>query len=178
MATKGQLATLETFNKRARNANRKEKLYLDEDELEYIEYNPFFSKTKRIAAIQELMATVHDATENKDPYFANEYIIKEYLQFLMIKHFSTIKDMLEGQDFEVHKEVCKGFVDTEFMDLMINEIFDFEEISKVWNEYNIAMERLGKYIQELNRETKQQQNIEKQRISNQKFKEIATKAVK
>lgn len=175
---KPQVLTLESLNKKTQHANRKERFYLDEDEFEYIEYNPVFSKSKRVDLLQELFATVQECNEKNLPIFMNEVAVMKYLEFLILKYFTSIKNMLLGTTIEAHIEVMKQLIDHEILDVFINEVFDIDEVSKVFNEYNMAKSRLGKYLEELERNTKIQENVAQQKINDAKFKEIAKKAVK
>lgn len=172
--TKEQQVNLQYFEQKAKNANRKEKFYLDEEETQFIKYNPIFSKTKRTALIQELLKTAQYCMENNIDFFNNEGETMKYLEFLTVKYFTDIKDMLEDVDVEGHFAVMETLTESDFIDLMVKEVFDIEEISKVSDDYHTARKRLDSLNKQLEIESK----IAQQAQNSQKLQEKKIKAVK
>lgn len=185
MTKKSVALTRESLAQKNKHANRKEKFYLDEDEFEYIEYNPVFSKSKRISLLQELLHTVQEQSEKQNQedskkdtmFFTNEMEIIQYINFLILKYFTSIGDMLANVDFEGHISVMKELTDLEFIEVFINEVFDVDQVSKVYNEYYLVKERLNTYLMDLEKQMQITQNKTQQHISQQTFKSLATKAV-
>jgi hypothetical protein len=173
MAKKEQAVNLQYFEKKAQNANRKEKFYLDEEEVEFIQYHPVFSKSKRTALIQEFLETARYCGENNIDYFKNYGQEMEYLEFLVVKYFTDVKDMLTDVDVEGHLAVKDTLVESSFTEIMINEVFHIDEISKVFNDYNIAISRLGKVNKELETKAKLLQQAQNaQKLQEKKIKAV------
>jgi len=173
MAKKEQAVNLQYFEKKAQNANRKEKFYLDEEEVEFIQYHPVFSKSKRTELIKEFFETARYCGENNIDYFKNYGQEMEYLEFLIVKYFTDIKDMLKDVDVEGHLAVKDTLIESSFTEIMVNEVFHIDEISKVSNDYNVALTRLGKINQELEIQTKLlQQNQNAQKLQEKKIKAV------
>lgn len=129
--TNAKRTTLETLGKVAKHANRKEPYYYGEDEEYVIMYHPTFSQTKRTKLVQELLKTMTYVEENKLDALKTDEQINEYVTFLIIKYFTELYDMLEGQSFQVHIEVMNQLKDSSLMELLINEAFNFEELDKI-----------------------------------------------
>lgn len=174
MTKKDQLVGLEYFEKKAKHANRKEYFALNEEETEFIWYHPVFSQTKREALMTEFLETVNYCQENEIDYFTNEVESMQYLQYLMIRYFSSVKDMTEGLTFVEHIAVLRQFRDSDFLALMVNEVFDIEEVSKISDDYHTLMNKMNKVNQELERRIKTAQKEQ----GKQGYKAVARKAMK
>lgn len=172
--TKEQLVGLDYFEKKAKHANRKEYFALNEEETEFIWYHPVFSQTKREALMTEFLETVQYCQDNDIDYFTNEVESMQYLQYLMIRYFSSVKDMTEGLTFVEHIAVLRQFRDSDFLALMVNEVFDIEEVSKISDDYHTLMTKMNKVNQELERRLQ----TAKKEQGKQGFKAVARKAVK
>lgn len=172
--TKEQLVGLDYFEKKAKHANRKEYFALNEEETEFIWYHPVFSQTKREALMTEFLETVKYCQDNDIDYFTNEVESMQYLQYLMIRYFSSVKDMTEGLTFVEHIAVLRQFRDSDFLALMVNEVFDIEEVSKISDDYHTLMTKMNKVNQELERRLQ----TAKKEQGKQGFKAVARKAVK
>lgn len=172
--TKEQLVGLDYFEKKAKHANRKEYFALNEEETEFIWYHPVFSQTKREALMTEFLETVKYCQDNDIDYFTNEVESMQYLQYLMIRYFSSVKDMTEGLTFVEHIAVLRQFRDSDFLALMVNEVFDIEEVSKISDDYHTLMTKMNKVNQELERRLQ----TAKKEQGKQGFKTVARKAVK
>lgn len=169
-----QITTLDYFEKKASHANRKEKLFLNEERTEFMMYHPTFSKSKRTALIQELLEYVTEAHDKKYDLFENEGRVNQFLQYLMIRYFTDMKALTDSFTLEEHIALMRTLIDTEMLDYIVLEVFDLDEVSKVLNEYNLAKERLVKVSQQL----EQQAKINKQAQNAQRLHEKKMKAVK
>lgn len=171
-----KLTATNYFDQKVVNANKKEVFFLDEEQTQSISYHPVFSKSKRTALLQELLSTVNFCNKNDIKHFSNEFEVLQYLEYLMVKYFTDIKDYFDvsSDDYYVNVDVMRKLYDIDFIDLMLNEAFRKEEMKKVYDEYNKAYERLEIVTQEIEKLT-----VKKQQEQNaQKLKEKQAKAVK
>jgi len=145
MTTKAKITTLDFFEKKAAHANRKEEFELGEDEngvMQTLMYHPTFSTKKRDALMKEFFHSVQFAAENEIEFFKTQEEEIMYLNFLIIKYFTDISKMLEGQDLYTHIEAYKKLYDSGYVEIIINEAFHIDEVAKVQNHYNVARQRM------------------------------------
>lgn len=155
MTKKEQAITLDFFEKKAVHANRKEKFYMNEEQTEYLMYHPTFSAKKQDALMKEFFSSVQFAHENKIEFFVNQEEELMYLNFLIIKYFTDIYKMLEGQDLYTHIEVYRQMYDSGYIEIIVNEAFDINEVAKVQNRYLTASKRIVNMELELQQATEQ-----------------------
>lgn len=103
-----------------------------------LEYYPIFSKIKKDELIQELLETVNYCRTNKNNHLTNDYEIRHYALFLVIKHFTSFKNVLDGKDYDYHVMMSKHLYDIGLHDTIILEILDFEQVQSVLDQLELV----------------------------------------
>lgn len=169
---KAQPVGFDFFEKQAVHANRKEKFFLNEEQTEYFMYHPTFSTKKRDALMKEFLETLEFCNENKIDHFKTESDELYYLNFLIVKYFTDVTSKhLEDADYYAHVAAFDALYESGWLEIIVNEAFDIEEIAKVTNQYNMAKNRiknLNIQLQHMQEENKKHQGA--------KLKEVARKS--
>jgi len=126
----GQL-TLSDIQKQVAELDKKEKFYLDKENDQFIYYFPKFSEDKINEVFEELLNTGKYCEESKLDKLSTYDKAMEYLQFLIIKHFTSLKDELKDE-----KGLHRVFLD---------HMFDSAEVIKVLERKN-EVEKLGELV--------------------------------
>jgi len=174
-SNKEKEADLSFFAKKAEETQKLEKFYLDEEKTEYLEYYPIFGRDKRDNVIKELFKTIAEAEENNIEFFESFEQEDLYLNFLIIKHFvPKIYNLLEGKDIYAHIEALTAMYHSDYIAILINEMFDLKEVDKIMNQHTEARARAKKLSHMIEASLTQVNNT----VQNQGLKKVAEKAMK
>lgn len=157
------------FTQRAKNVDRKETYHFDKDKGHSITYFPVFSKSKKDKLIIELIETIQYCKDNNIDYLKDDADMEQYLGYLIIKHFTSLYDTLSKWSVEDNIAYLKGLYDSGDFELFFDEIFTFEEVTKVFDQLKKTNEIANAYKKELE---KQRQIIESD-VKNDALKEKA-----
>lgn len=159
------------FTERAKNANKKEVYHFDEEQGHSITYFPKFSKSKKDKLVVELVETIQYCKKNNIDYLKVDADMEQYTGYLIIKHFTSLFDTLSTWSVEKNIEYMHGLYDSGDFELFFDDIFRFEEVSKVFDQVKSVNEIATIYKKELD---KQKVIIESQ-VSNEVLKGKALK---
>ena len=142
---------LSYVEKKKKEIDKKEKFYLDEDKKDFIYYYPVFSEQKIDNLIVELMEVIKECKERSLNYLTNDAEILQYCEFLIIKHFTSLSNELEGKTLEVHLETMSKMYDSRMLDMFMNDMFDELEKHRVFDKLNNVEKLAELYIAEINK---------------------------
>lgn len=166
MTTKNKPIGLSFIDQKVKNANKKEKFYLDENKENFIHYFPIFSKKKIDDLLTELMTTIQYCKSNNLEYLSNDAEILQYTNFLIIKYFTSLHTELKDKSFEIHIDTLEKLYDSEMYDLFLAEMFNDEQLTKVIDKLYEVNELANKYEKVL----KEQKLILDNKIQNKVLK--------
>lgn len=129
MTKKNKTVEASFFTNRAKNANKKEVYYFNEQD--YIEYYPKFSKSKKDALILELVNTVEYCKNNNIKDLRNNSEVQQYTYYLIIKYFTSLYDTLSKWNVEDNIAYMYALYESGDFELFFDEIFTYEEVQKV-----------------------------------------------
>lgn len=153
MSNKMNTVDASFFTQRAENVNRKEVYHFDKEKGHSITYYPVFSKSKKDELIVELMKTIQYCKKNNIDYLKNDADMEQYTGYLIIKHFTSLFDTLSKWTVEENIAYLKGLYDSGDFELFFDEIFNFEEVSKVFDQLRRTNEIANIYKKELDKQT-------------------------
>lgn len=140
----GQLK-LSDIQKQVSELDKIEKFYLDKENDQFIYYNPKFAEDKINEVFEELISTGEYCKENKLDKLSTYDKAMEYLQFLIIKHFTSLKDELENKSFDTHYETMKALEKNGLHRVFLDHMFNSAEVIKVLERKN-EVEKLGELV--------------------------------
>lgn len=140
----GQLK-LSDIQKQVAELDKIEKFYLDKENDQFIYYHPKFAEDKINEIFEELITTGEYCKENKLDKLQTDDEVTEYLQFLIIKHFTSLKDELENKSFDTHYETMKALEKNGLHRVFLDHMFDSVEVIKVLDRKN-EVEKLGELV--------------------------------
>lgn len=140
----GQLK-LSDIQKQVAELDRIEKFYLDKENDQFIYYHPKFAEDKINEIFEELISTGEYCKENKLDKLSTYDKAMEYLQFLIIKHFTSLKDELENESFDTHYKTMKALEKKGLHRVFLDHMFDSAEVVKVLERKN-EVEKLGELV--------------------------------
>lgn len=148
----GQLK-LADITKLANEMDKTEKFYLDKANDKYILYYPLFSDIKIDELLQELDETINHCKEN-DKRLDNDEKCTKYLQFLIVKHFTSLKDELIDRSVDVHFETKSALEKSGLQRILLDHVLDSNEIHKVLDRRNALVNMVENLAHELEKELK------------------------
>lgn len=148
----GQLK-LSEVKKRIEELHKKQKFYLDKENDEFIYYYPKFSEKKINELLDELLITIKYCQENKLDKLKDEDKILQYLQFLIIKHFTSLKDELDNKPFNIHLETKESLEESGLYRIFLDHMFDPSEVHDVLDRFNDIVKLGADIINELEKES-------------------------
>lgn len=169
--TKNNTVDASFFTERAKSANKKEVYHFDEEKGHSITYFPKFSKSKKDKLILELIETIQYCNKNNIDYLKDDADMEQYTGYLIIKFFTSLFDTLSTWSVEKNIEYMNGLYDSGDFELFFDDIFRFEEVSKVFDQVKSVNEIATIYKKELD---KQKEIIDSQ-VSNEVLKDKALK---
>ncbi|WAX16593.1 hypothetical protein LC76P1_00156 [Lysinibacillus phage LC76P1] len=132
---KGTKLTLQDIKENITLLDTLRPFVIDEKTGKYIMYNPLFDMVKVQALLKDLSDHMqYDMTELDGKMFEYDIDVNEYILFLIIKHYSEMGQLLEGQDFKEHLHIFEGIKRNGMYDKFLMEMFDLTEIMKVQDE--------------------------------------------
>lgn len=140
----GQL-TLSDIQKQVAELDKKEKFYVDKENDQFIYYYPKFSEDKINDIFEELISTSKYCKESKLDKLSTYDKAMEYLQFLIIKHFTSLKDELDNETFDTHYKTMKALEKHGLHRVFLDRMFDSAEVIKVLERKN-EVEKLGELV--------------------------------
>lgn len=110
-------------------------------------YYEKFDELKIEELLHDLKSHLDYAQENYKDHVNDDFIYK-FLFFLIIKHFSNIKDEVdkEGNTFEVNMQARDTLISLGYFKLFFDEIFDPEEVMRVIDAFNKLVELATKEL--------------------------------
>lgn len=151
------------FSQRAESVNNKEIYHFDKEKGHSITYYPVFPKSKKDELIVELIETIQYCKINNIDYLKDDADITQYTGYLIIKHFTSLFDTLSKWSVEDNITYLKGLYDSGDFEVFFDEIFNIEEVDKVFNQLKDTNKIADIYKKELD---KQKQIIESKVNSN------------
>lgn len=140
----GQLK-LSDIQKQVAELDKIEKFYLDKENDQFIYYHPKFAEDKINEIFEELISTGEYCKENKLELLQTDDKVIEYLQFLIIKHFTSLKDELENKSLDTHYKTMKALEKNGLHRVFLDHMFDSAEVIKVLDRKN-EVEKLGELV--------------------------------
>ncbi|QIC46292.1 hypothetical protein GAG94_03605 [Lysinibacillus sphaericus] len=140
----GQL-TLSDIQKQVAELDKKEKFYIDKENDQFIYYYPKFSEDKINDIFEELISTSKYCKENKISKLQKDDQVTEYLQFLIIKHFTSLNDELGNESFDTHYRTMKALGKNGLHRVFLDHMFDSAEVIKVLKRKN-EVEKLAELV--------------------------------
>lgn len=135
----------------ANEMDKIEKLYLDKENDKFITYYPKFSDDKINELFQDLNNTIIHCKEIDSKLLENDAQEAEYLQFLIVKHFTSLKDELDDKSVDVHFETKKALEKSGLQRLLLDHVFDSNEIHKILDRRNDLIKLIENIVYELER---------------------------
>lgn len=161
------------FTQRAKNANRKEVYYFDKEKGHGITYFPKFSKLKKDKLIVELVETIQYCRKNNIDYLKDDADMEQYTGYLIIKHFTSLYETLSNWSIEKNIEYMYGLYDSGDFELFFEDIFTFEEVSKVFDQIKNVETIATTYKKELDK----QKTIIESEVKNEVLKNKALEKI-
>lgn len=166
---RSKVLKMSDVDKKIKKLNELSTYTIDTKTGEAVKYYEVFDEKK----IQELLAELNDHMqydkEHTIGYFESDQKVIEYLNFLVIKHFSHFRDEI-GTQFETNLAAFDKLVSLGLFHKFHTDIFNPEQIAKVFERFYERIELATKVI-ELPEETKQQ-------LANMQNKDIIFNAFK
>lgn len=154
---------LKHIESKVKELAKRDKFYIDKEKTQFIYYYPKFSKTK----VQELFVDLNESIEyvakNDLPFPANDLEVMQYTQFLIIKHFTSLKAELQNKSYEVHIETMYKLIETGLFERFMNEMFDLAEVYDLLDELD-KLAQVG--LELVNLEKAQQEELKEKLQSN------------
>lgn len=129
--TKKKPVGLSFIDKKVKELSKVEKYYLDVENNEFINYSPTFTEDKIDDIITELVLSIEECKQKGIDFLRNDSEILKYAHFLIIKHFTSLKNELEKKSIEVHIEALSKLYNMGWFTLFISDMFDEVEVQKV-----------------------------------------------
>ncbi|WP_107838610.1 hypothetical protein [Metasolibacillus meyeri] len=142
---------LSYIHQQTEKVNQKEKFYFDKEQDEFILYYPTFSQNKKDELFVELVETINYYEQNNAPFISNDFELIRYTEFLIFKHFSSLKDELDGKSYEIHKETADKIYTTGLHKIFKELVFNDDEINKVIEQLYSISELAEKMLVELDK---------------------------
>ncbi|QIC46300.1 hypothetical protein GAG94_03645 [Lysinibacillus sphaericus] len=159
------------FSQRAESVNNKEVYHFDKEKGHSITFFPVFPKSKKDKLIVELIETIQYCKNNNIDYLKDDADITQYTGYLIIKYFTSLFDTLSKWSVEDNIAYLKGLYDSGDFEVFFDEIFNIEEVDKVFNQLKDTNKIADIYKKELD---KQKQIIES-KVNSNVLKEKALK---
>lgn len=156
MTAKQNPIGLSFINEKTEELNKQKKFYFDKEKDEFIFYYPTFSQSKKDELFVELIETIDDYQKKNIAFLANDFELIRYTEFLIFKHFSSLKDELDGQSYEIHKETADKMYATGLHRVFKELIFDEQEINKVIEQLYSISGLAEKMLVEFNKHNEEQ----------------------
>lgn len=98
---------------------------------EVIKYNAVFSETSIENLLNELFHHIQYDIENKIGYFTNDQKFTTYVNFLIIKYFTNLKEVLTDS-LETNILTIEKLRKVRYFSLLFEEVFDSSEVERVF----------------------------------------------
>lgn len=121
---------------------------LELEEGKKIGYYSKFETEKLNLMFQDVIENIKYSNTLDKKYPANDLDMILFLNFFAIKHFTTLKDELEGKDYETHIATMNALINIGWFNKIINA-FDATELNKA----NTAFYNTIEYIEEIGKLT-------------------------
>lgn len=100
------------------------------NETDYIEFYPKFPKTIVDEAVEDALKITNEAKQDGKLLINNDLELKIFMNFMIIKHFTNLKEQLDGLDYQTHVAVMSEMIDNRLYASIIQN-FDKEEVEMV-----------------------------------------------
>jgi len=154
---------LAQVKERVKELHKKQKFYLDKEDDVFVEYYPKFSEKKINQTLEELFLTITYCQDNKLDKLNSDDKIMQYLQFLIIKHFSSLKEELDKESFDIHFKTKDELEETGLYRIFLDHMFDPAEVYEVLDRMNDVVKLGADIANELERNP-QNENKDKLQI--------------
>lgn len=148
--------------------------HLDIEKGKSLKYYPKFAENKIDEVLEELILSIAECKKNNIELLTNDDEILKYAHYLIIKHFTDMKDYLSEKDIYENIAYLDKFYKIGWFDLFIGDMFDEVEIQKVIDKVYKMAEFSKKHEKEL---AKKIQLIE-QNVKNETLKKKALDKLK
>lgn len=117
---------------------------LDKDGTKVIKYHKEFSEK----LIQDLLTELHEHIKYNDKneigYFNNYFEFTTYVNFLIIKYFTNLKDDFKDSSLEDNINLLVTLAKTKYFRLFFEDVFEPQEVEKVFERINELDELIAK----------------------------------
>lgn len=100
------------------------------NDTDYIEYYVKFPKTIVDEAVEDALKITNQAKEDGKILINNDLELKIFMNFMIIKHFTNLKEQLDGLDYQTHVAVMSEMIDNRLYAMIIQN-FDKDEVQMV-----------------------------------------------
>lgn len=101
----------------------------------HIDYDVVFSYSKMDSLYEDLTSLSEEAKSKDIDYLTNDTEIIEFLQFLIVKHFTSLSSELNGKSLEVHIATMSEMYDRGWLNIVLDKLFDKSQIYTVYDRF-------------------------------------------
>lgn len=148
-----KLAKFSNLEKQVKKLNTLTPFVINSETNEIVKYNEEFDEIKIQDLLVELNTHIQYDQENNIGYFENNEKVINYINFLICKYFSHFYDEI-GSQFETNIAAFKTLVRLGLFHKFHNDIFNPEQVAKVFDRFYERIELAAKVI-ELDPETQE-----------------------
>ena len=94
----------------------------------HIDYDVLFSYSKIDKLFDDLIKLNEEAKSKNIDYLKDDAQIVEFLQFLIVKHFTSLHDELINQSLELHIATMSEMYDRGWLTFVLDKLLDKEQI--------------------------------------------------
>lgn len=94
----------------------------------HIDYDVLFSYSKIDKLFEDLIKLIEEAKSKNIDYLKDDAQIVEFLQFLIVKHFTSLHDELDNQSLELHIAAMSEMYDRGWLTFILDKLLDKEQI--------------------------------------------------
>ena len=136
--------TVSQWLEEAKTINDYTKFYTNKEKTSYVNYNEIFSEVKIEQLLTELFEHIVFDQENEIGYFISDEAELVYMNFLIIKYFTDMKDLMSDSLVDNIAVIHVLREDSRFK-RFFEEIFDNEQVNRVLEVKNNWIEMLAKF---------------------------------
>lgn len=94
----------------------------------HIDYDILFSYSKIDKLFEDLIKLIEEAKSKNIDYLKDDAQIVEFLQFLIVKHFTSLHDELNNQSLELHIATMSEMYDRGWLTFILDKLLNKEQI--------------------------------------------------
>ena len=127
---KQKVLSFKDIMKQADDIDKYSTYTVNEELNQVIKYNEKFSETKIEELITELFNHIQYDIDHEIGYFKNELHLNTYVNFLIIKHFTNLKEVI-SDSLEENIITIPKLRKLRYFTLMFSEVFDANEVNRI-----------------------------------------------